>query len=51
VLLKRFDSIPANSRRVPHISLVVREMWDTTGLALKPFTIPTDLNGRNTQVS
>jgi hypothetical protein len=28
--------IPATKRRVPHISLVLREMWDTTGLPLKP---------------
>ena len=26
--------------RVPHISLVFCEMWDTTGLALKPFRAP-----------
>jgi hypothetical protein len=26
--------------RVPHISLVFREMWDTTGLALKPRWAP-----------
>jgi hypothetical protein len=26
------DSIPAISRRVPHIALVFREMWDTAGL-------------------
>jgi hypothetical protein len=25
---------------VPHISLVFREMWDTTGLPLKPFASP-----------
>jgi hypothetical protein len=28
---------PRTSRRVPHISLVFREMWDTAGLAHKPF--------------
>jgi tRNA(Ile)-lysidine synthase len=27
---------PRQKRRVPHISLVFREMWDTTGLPLKP---------------
>jgi hypothetical protein len=27
---------PGTDRRVPHISLVFREMWDTAGLALKP---------------
>jgi hypothetical protein len=31
-------SIPAN-RRVPHISLAFREMWDTTGLPLKPLKV------------
>src|SRR5271170_7679021 len=29
---------PRHNRRVPHISLVFREMWDTTALHLKPFT-------------
>jgi hypothetical protein len=29
-------SIPATNRRVPHISLVFREMWDTADLPLKP---------------
>jgi hypothetical protein len=29
-------SIPATNRRVPHISLVFREMWDTGNLPLKP---------------
>jgi hypothetical protein len=27
---------PRHNRRVPHISLVFREMWDTAGLPLKP---------------
>jgi hypothetical protein len=27
---------PLTKTRVPHISLVFREMWDTAGLALKP---------------
>jgi hypothetical protein len=31
-------SIPAIHRRVPHISLVFREMWDTVALSLKPLT-------------
>ena len=26
---------PVSNRRVPHISLVFREMWDTAGLPLK----------------
>jgi hypothetical protein len=38
-------SIPAANRRVPHISLVFREMWDTAGLPLKPAAVPTDLHG------
>jgi len=33
---KRFAvfSVPTHNCRVPHISLVFREMWDTTGLSL-----------------
>jgi hypothetical protein len=34
---------PVHKRRVPHISLVFSEMWDTAGLPLKPvkvFTTP-----------
>jgi hypothetical protein len=31
---------PRNQSRVPHISLVFREMWDTTGLPLKPVRVP-----------
>jgi hypothetical protein len=31
---------PRTNRRVPHISLVLREMWDTTGLPLKLFQAP-----------
>ena len=27
-----FGLYPVTNRRVPHISLVFREMWDTTGL-------------------
>jgi hypothetical protein len=27
---------PCHQCRVPHISLVFHEMWDTTGLTLKP---------------
>jgi hypothetical protein len=34
------SSIPAANRRVPHISLVFREMWDTAGLPLKPDAAP-----------
>ncbi len=26
---------PSSNRRVPHISLVFREMWDTTGVSLQ----------------
>jgi hypothetical protein len=29
-------SYPLTKTRVPHISLVFREMWDTAGLTLKP---------------
>jgi hypothetical protein len=29
---------PRANGRVPHISLVFREMWDTAGLPLKPDT-------------
>jgi hypothetical protein len=36
-----FGSLPATSRRVPHISLVFREMWDTTVLSLKPVAVLT----------
>jgi starch synthase len=31
-----FGLYPRNNSRVPHISLVFREMWDTTGFPLKP---------------
>jgi hypothetical protein len=31
------SSILTNTARVPHISLVFREMWDTTNLNLKLF--------------
>jgi hypothetical protein len=37
-LSRFFGSIPATRRRVPHISLVFREMWDTASLAFKPVT-------------
>jgi hypothetical protein len=37
-----FALYPRTDRRVPHISLVFREMWDTTGLPLKPVAGPTD---------
>jgi hypothetical protein len=36
-----FGLYPRTNRRVPHISLVFREMWDTASLALKPDTGPT----------
>jgi hypothetical protein len=32
---------PRTNSRVPHISLVFREMWDTTGLSLKPAKVST----------
>jgi hypothetical protein len=34
-------SIPRTNRRVPHISLVFRQMWDTAGFPLKSVTGPT----------
>jgi hypothetical protein len=34
-----------HNRRVPHISLVFREMWDTAGLPLKPVAGPTTPHG------
>jgi hypothetical protein len=36
---------PRTNRRVPHISLVFREMWDTAGLSHKPVADLTDLHG------
>jgi hypothetical protein len=36
---------PHTDRRVPHISLVFREMWDTTALPLKPPADSTTLSG------
>ena len=36
---------PLIKRRVPHISLVFREMWDTAGLPLKPAKVSTTLSG------
>jgi hypothetical protein len=33
---RRLGSIPATKRRVPHISLVFREMWDTTAVDRQP---------------
>jgi hypothetical protein len=32
---RAFGLYPVTDRRVPHISLVFREMWDTAGLTLK----------------
>jgi hypothetical protein len=29
--------VPTTTPRVPHISLVFREMWDTTTVSLRPF--------------
>jgi hypothetical protein len=34
--IKPFELYLSNKRRVPHISLVVREMWDTTALNPSP---------------
>ncbi len=36
-----FRSIPDTNHRVPHISLVFREMWDTAGPPLKPIAVST----------
>ena len=36
------DFIPRADRRVPHISLVFCEMWDTAGFPLKPAAGATD---------
>jgi hypothetical protein len=41
----RLLSYPCHNCRVPHISLVFREMWDTAGLALKPQAGPTTPHG------
>jgi hypothetical protein len=38
-----FGFYPRTCRWVPHISLVFREMWDTTELTLKPSTESTGL--------
>ena len=35
----RFWALSPPHRRVPHISLVFREMWDTAALALKPVAV------------
>ena len=34
--IEKLFSIPTKNRRVPHISLVFREMWDIASHALKP---------------
>ncbi len=36
---------PRYKSRVPHISLVFREMWDTAGLPLKPVASPSAPSG------
>jgi hypothetical protein len=36
-----FELYPRHKCRVPHISLVFREMWDTAGLPLKPVSCST----------
>jgi hypothetical protein len=33
---RAFGLYPRRQSRVPHISLVFREMWNTAGLTLKP---------------
>ncbi len=33
---RAFGLYPRHQSRVPHTSLVFREMWDTAGLTLKP---------------
>jgi hypothetical protein len=43
--VQRFGAPSPPRRRVPHISLVFREMWDTAGLPLKPLTGPTIPHG------
>jgi hypothetical protein len=40
---RAFGLYPRSNRRVPHISLVFREMWDTEGLSLKPLAGPIHL--------
>src|ERR1700678_3700691 len=43
--MPRFGLCPCHERRVPHISLVSREMWDTSGLPLKPLSDSTTPHG------
>ena len=45
--LATFGLYHLDQSRVPHISLVFREMWDTTGLPLKPAAGPTNPLGQN----
>jgi hypothetical protein len=40
-----FGLHPRYKYRVPHISLVFREMWDTAGIALNLVAGPTDPHG------
>jgi hypothetical protein len=42
---RAFGLYPRHNRRVPHISLVFREMWDTKGLPLKLAAGLTDPHG------
>jgi hypothetical protein len=42
---RAFALYPLHQCRVPHISLVFREMWDTAALALKPLAGLTALQG------
>jgi hypothetical protein len=44
-LHRAFGYYPCSNRRVPHISLVFGEMWDTAGFPLKLVPGPTDLHG------
>ena len=39
------DERTGNKSRVPHISLVFREMWDTTNLDRRPSTERTETHG------
>ncbi len=41
------DSVPTTERRVPHISLVFREMWDSTALPLVTRTPDSSLDEGN----
>ena len=40
---------PGNNRRAPHISLVFREMWDTTALRRRLLTLKRTVQGSRTR--